>query len=144
GSNSRSQALAQDKAVEFTLEGLRTLVYCARQLSAEDYHQLLADHRAALSSLGKDRSVALEASMLKIESGLEIVGVTGVEDRLQTGVKECLQDLRDAGIQKRLTVLLECKLRQHSPKCLTAKVVSDKYPVRRRTEGAQEDYLIRS
>ncbi|KAA3676266.1 phospholipid-translocating ATPase [Paragonimus westermani] len=99
GSNSRSRTLALDKAAEFALEGLRTLVYCTRQLSAEEYHQLLADHRAALSSLGKNRSVALKSSMLKIESGLEVVGVTGVEDRLQTGVKECLQDLRDAGIQ---------------------------------------------
>ncbi|KAF7233151.1 hypothetical protein EG68_11139 [Paragonimus skrjabini miyazakii] len=37
--------------------------------------------------------------MLRIESGLEVLGVTGVEDKLQTGVKECLEDLRDAGIQ---------------------------------------------
>ncbi|KAF5400677.1 hypothetical protein PHET_06242 [Paragonimus heterotremus] len=99
GSNSRTRTMALDITIDFALGGLRTLVFSTRQLTAEEYYQLLSEYRAALCLLGNARSHALKASMLKIESGLEVLGVTGVEDKLQTGVKECLEDLRDAGIQ---------------------------------------------
>lgn len=35
----------------------------------------------------------------KVESGLELLGVTGIEDRLQEGVKETIEKLRAAGIK---------------------------------------------
>ncbi|KAA3680385.1 phospholipid-translocating ATPase [Paragonimus westermani] len=99
GSNSRIRTMALNRANDFAVGGLRTLVFATRQLTAEEYYQLLSEHRAALCLLGNARSQALKASGLKIESGLEVLGVTGVEDKLQTGVKECLEDLRNAGIQ---------------------------------------------
>ncbi|KAF7259275.1 hypothetical protein EG68_03295, partial [Paragonimus skrjabini miyazakii] len=99
GSNSRTRTMAMDITIDFALGGLRTLVFSTRQLTSEEYYRLLSEHRAALCLLGNARSQALKENMFKIESGLEVLGVTGVEDKLQTGVKECLEDLRDAGIQ---------------------------------------------
>ena len=35
----------------------------------------------------------------KVECGLELIGVTGIEDRLQEGVKDTIEKLRAAGIK---------------------------------------------
>lgn len=84
---------------EFALSGLRTLVLSSRQLTAEEYTTLVDQWRAAMGLFGEQRSNAVDIVTEKIESDLEIVGVTGVEDRLQDGVEECLCKLREAGIQ---------------------------------------------
>jgi len=42
----------------------------------------------------------------EIEKGLELIGLTGVEDKLQEKVKPTLEMLRNAGIKARLLLLL--------------------------------------
>lgn len=46
----------------------------------------------------RNREEAEEAFRNELEKGLEFLGVSGVEDRLQLDVKDTLESLRKAGI----------------------------------------------
>ncbi|TGZ61385.1 hypothetical protein CRM22_008025 [Opisthorchis felineus] len=98
-SSSEIRTKALERVNEIALAGLRTLVFATKQLSQDEYQQLLDERRMALSRFGEARRDALRASTERIESGLELLAITGIEDKLQTGVKECLENLRAAGIQ---------------------------------------------
>ncbi|GAA53421.1 probable phospholipid-transporting ATPase IF [Clonorchis sinensis] len=97
--SSEIRTKALERVNEIALAGLRTLVFATKQLSQDEYQQLLDERRMALSRFGEARREALRASTERIESGLELLAVTGIEDKLQIGVKECLENLRAAGIQ---------------------------------------------
>ncbi|KER29686.1 hypothetical protein T265_13329, partial [Opisthorchis viverrini] len=97
--SSEIRTKALERVNEIASAGLRTLVFATKQLSQDEYQQLLDERRMALSRLGEARREALRASTERIESGLELLAVTGIEDKLQIGVKECLENLRAAGIQ---------------------------------------------
>lgn len=53
----------------------------------------------ARQAMGSDRAKRVERSYLKLETGLTLLGVTAVEDRLQEGVQETMENLRAAGIK---------------------------------------------
>ncbi|TGZ66442.1 hypothetical protein CRM22_005328 [Opisthorchis felineus] len=101
--SSRSTIQLHSKALEqvneFGLSGLRTLVYATKRITRDEYHSLLRERKQAMEQFGEARVRALKASNDKIESGLELLAVTGVEDTLQPGVNECLQSLKTAGIK---------------------------------------------
>ncbi|TGZ61384.1 hypothetical protein CRM22_008024 [Opisthorchis felineus] len=98
-SSSEIRTLALERANEFGRSGLRTLMYATRQVDSAEYHKLLGERERAMRQFGEDRRQALKTSTDRIESGLSLVAVTGVEDKLQPGVKECLINLREAGIK---------------------------------------------
>lgn len=80
-------------------EGLRTLVVGRKKLSGASYKAFADQYRQASMSLqDRDRAVA---SVIKqhLERDLELLGVTGVEDKLQQDVKSSLELLRNAGIK---------------------------------------------
>nr|POE53386.1 putative phospholipid-transporting atpase neo1 [Quercus suber] len=80
-------------------EGLRTLVIGRKSLSSEHYSSFAAAYHQAGLSL--DRRDAKMSQVVKqhLESNLELLGVTGVEDKLQPDVKPSLELLRNAGIK---------------------------------------------
>jgi phospholipid-translocating ATPase len=88
-----------EETANMAREGLRTLVVGRRKLSSGQY--------ASFSSAYKEASLALqdrEAGMATVvrahlEHDLELLGVTGVEDRLQKDVKPSLELLRNAGVK---------------------------------------------
>uniref|UniRef100_A0A0V0J415 Phospholipid-transporting ATPase n=1 Tax=Schistocephalus solidus TaxID=70667 RepID=A0A0V0J415_SCHSO len=84
---------------DFASRGLRTLVFAAREVSASLYRTMVDELKRAQGLTGQERIKALEKISAKIESRLSLVGVSGVEDRLQPGVKRCLRSLITAGIQ---------------------------------------------
>ncbi|OON19176.1 hypothetical protein X801_04960, partial [Opisthorchis viverrini] len=90
---------ALEQVNEFGLSGLRTLVYATKQITRDEYYTLLRERQQALRQFGEARVRALKASNDNIESGLELIAVTGVEDTLQPCVNECLQSLKTAGIK---------------------------------------------
>lgn len=49
--------------------------------------------------IGIERSAHVERCYRSMETGLTLLGVTAVEDRLQEGVQETLEGLRAAGIK---------------------------------------------
>lgn len=80
-------------------EGLRTLVIGKRVISPEVYARFKADlTEAALSAF--DRDAKMQACCAKyLEQDLDLLGVTGVEDKLQEDVKDTLECLRNAGVR---------------------------------------------
>ena len=82
----------------YARNGLRTLCIARRVISEEYYETWLKGHKEAEASL-QNREKKVEKSSKLIERDLELLGATGIEDRLQKGVPDTIQALRDAGIQ---------------------------------------------
>ncbi len=79
-------------------EGLRTLVFAKRTLSPADYERFSADWLAARTS-PLNRKEAMANVQSGIETNMQLLALTGVEDRLQPNVRETLEKLRHAGIK---------------------------------------------
>ncbi|PHH70937.1 hypothetical protein CDD80_5648 [Ophiocordyceps camponoti-rufipedis] len=83
---------------DFATEGLRTLVYAQRFVSDSEYRGWKKMYDEATTSLD-DRQQMIEQAGELIESGLELVGATAIEDKLQRGVPEAIDRLRRANIK---------------------------------------------
>lgn len=88
-----------EETANMAREGLRTLVVGRRKLSIQQYNDFSTRYKQASMSL-----TSRDSSMAKIvrdylEHNLELLGVTGVEDKLQKDVKSSLELLRNAGIK---------------------------------------------
>ena len=79
-------------------EGLRTLVISQKMLSQEFYDNWSRRHEAAKGDLN-NREALVATCLEELESDMELLGVTGVEDRLQDDVAVVIESLRNAGIQ---------------------------------------------
>lgn len=88
-----------DEEVEgLAREGLRTLVFASRSLTDEQYAEF-KKHFSHANALLKDRQKQVRRVINSIEENLELLGLSGVEDKLQDGVKNCLENLRNAGVK---------------------------------------------
>ncbi|MBN3306490.1 AT11B ATPase, partial [Amia calva] len=83
---------------EFALKGLRTLVVACRRFSAEEYKVAASRLQEARTAL-QQREESLAEVFSFIERDLQLLGATGVEDRLQEKVQETIEALRLAGIK---------------------------------------------
>jgi phospholipid-translocating ATPase len=79
-------------------QGLRTLVISQKILSEEFYRDWEKRYAAAKADLN-DREAKVLAAIEELESDMELLGVTGVEDRLQDNVAVVIEGLRNAGIK---------------------------------------------
>ncbi|KAF8723214.1 hypothetical protein AX14_009392 [Amanita brunnescens Koide BX004] len=80
-------------------EGLRTLVMARKRLSSSLYREFKSRyHEASIKVEGRNEAMAAVVSDL-LEHDLELLGLTGVEDKLQDDVKSTLELLRNAGIK---------------------------------------------
>ncbi|OLL24936.1 putative phospholipid-transporting ATPase NEO1 [Neolecta irregularis DAH-3] len=80
-------------------EGLRTLIIARKHLSRDTYNDFAKKyHAASISFAGREDKMA---SVVReyLENRMEMLGITGVEDRLQRDVKRSLELLRNAGIR---------------------------------------------
>jgi phospholipid-translocating ATPase len=80
-------------------EGLRTLVMARKRLSDEAYQTFDQEFRDARVSLGDRNAASARVVAEHLERDLELLGVTGVEDKLQDDVKMTIELLRNAGIK---------------------------------------------
>ncbi|KAM0324103.1 hypothetical protein ACHAQA_008293 [Verticillium albo-atrum] len=88
-----------EETANMAREGLRTLVVGRRRLSYEQYREFSRSHQeAALAITGRDANMQRVVSQY-LERDLELLGVTGVEDKLQKDVKPSLELLRNAGVK---------------------------------------------
>lgn len=88
-----------EETANMAREGLRTLVVGRKKLSHQQYQEFASQyHEASLSITGRDAGMQRVVSRY-LESDLELLGVTGVEDKLQKDVKPSLELLRNAGIK---------------------------------------------
>lgn len=88
----------QKHLCEYSSQGLRTLVVAARDLTDEELQQWQCMYEDASTSL-TDRAVKLRQTAALIECNLTLLGATAIEDRLQDGVPEAIESLRQAGIK---------------------------------------------
>jgi phospholipid-translocating ATPase len=83
----------------FAREGLRTLVYAFRELTDESWNMWQKEIEKASIGTAEERERKLSAVFTELEMDLTYAGVTAVEDRLQEGVRECIENIRGAGIR---------------------------------------------
>ena len=88
-----------EETANMAREGLRTLVIGRKNLSVQQYSAFSAAYaEASLALVGRDAAMA-SVVKLHLEHDLELLGVTGVEDKLQPHVKPSLELLRNAGVK---------------------------------------------
>ncbi|XP_029003445.1 phospholipid-transporting ATPase VA [Betta splendens] len=83
---------------QYAADGLRTLCIAKKILTKEEYACWLQRHLQAETSI-QGREQLLFESALRLETNLQLLGATGIEDRLQDGVPETIASLRKAGLQ---------------------------------------------
>ena len=88
-----------EETANMAREGLRTLVVGRKKLSTERYQEFSSKHAQASLVLHNRDSAVAEVVKDFLEHDLELLGVTGVEDKLQKDVKPSLELLRNAGIK---------------------------------------------
>ncbi|XP_065853962.1 phospholipid-transporting ATPase 1-like [Euphorbia lathyris] len=104
---------------EYSSQGLRTLVVAVRDLKEAELEQWQCRFDDASTSL-TDRALKLRQTAALIERDLNLRGATGIEDKLQDGVPEAIESLRQAGIkvwvltgdkqETAISIGLSCKL----------------------------------
>ncbi|KAI1404507.1 phospholipid-translocating P-type ATPase [Hypoxylon fuscum] len=88
-----------EETANMAREGLRTLVVGRKKLSHDQYRDFSASYQdASLAINGRDTGMQRVIGEF-LERDLELLGVTGVEDKLQRDVKPSLELLRNAGIK---------------------------------------------
>ncbi|KRF82340.1 uncharacterized protein Dvir_GJ18766, isoform D [Drosophila virilis] len=92
------KARTQDHLNKFAGEGLRTLVLAERRLTEQYYSDWrLRQQEAALSMDSREQK--LNAMYEEVESDMQLLGVTAIEDKLQDGVPKSIANLQSAGIK---------------------------------------------
>jgi phospholipid-translocating ATPase len=88
-----------EETANMAREGLRTLVIGRKKLSLQQYQEFATAYKqASLVLHGRDSRMA-NVVREHLERDLELLGVTGVEDKLQKDVKTSLELLRNAGVK---------------------------------------------
>jgi phospholipid-translocating ATPase len=91
-------AEVNDQVEKFAGDGLRTLGYGFKELSDSAYNEFLVKYRRAINDV-QNRTSLLEVAFEEVERGLNLIGATGIEDKLQDGVCDSVRDLLTAGIK---------------------------------------------
>ncbi|RDX62340.1 Phospholipid-transporting ATPase 1, partial [Mucuna pruriens] len=118
-SNDNIWHATQSHLNEYSSQGLRTFVIASRDLSDAELEEWQSRYEEASTSL-TDRATKLRQTAALIESNLKLLGATGIEDKLQEGVPEAIEALRQAGIkvwvltgdkqETAISIGLSCKL----------------------------------
>ncbi|KIW86236.1 hypothetical protein Z517_01631 [Fonsecaea pedrosoi CBS 271.37] len=83
---------------DFATEGLRTLLYAYRYLTEDEYKTWKEVYLSATTSI-VDRQEKIEHAAELLETRLELLGATAIEDKLQKGVPDAIDRFRRAGIK---------------------------------------------
>ncbi|CAH8518317.1 unnamed protein product [Heterobilharzia americana] len=86
-----------DHLENFAKTGLRTLCIAWAEVDPQFYEKWATSFHKASTALS-DREAKLESVANEIEQNLQLLGVTAIEDRLQSGVPETIANLMRAGI----------------------------------------------
>jgi phospholipid-translocating ATPase len=82
----------------FSQKGWRTLALAYKTLEEKDFLQISAQLTTALGDL-QNRKQSLARVYDDIEQGMELIGATAIEDKLQDQVAETLEFIRSGGIK---------------------------------------------
>lgn len=79
-------------------EGLRTLVFAKKYLTYDQYREFDTQYHNASCAM-QNRNAQMNSVRERLEQGMELLGITGVEDKLQQNVQHTLETLRNANIK---------------------------------------------
>ncbi|AMD20000.1 HCL151Wp [Eremothecium sinecaudum] len=112
----------EEEVSNMAREGLRTLVIGRKKLNRKVYEQFSREYKdASLSMINRDNSMA-EVVKKHLEHDLELLGLTGVEDKLQRDVKSSIELLRNAGVK--IWMLTGDKVETALCVCISAKLIT--------------------
>ncbi|XP_039630996.1 probable phospholipid-transporting ATPase VB isoform X2 [Polypterus senegalus] len=94
----RTAAKTQKHLDWYAKDGLRTLCIAKKVISEDAYEQWSSFRLEAETAIDNKDEMLLETA-LNLETNLTLLGATGIEDRLQEGVPDTIEALREAGIQ---------------------------------------------
>ncbi|CAH8532904.1 unnamed protein product [Schistosoma bovis] len=98
GLNSRELITATQEQIDhYSRLGLRTLVIAERLLTEDELHEWLKEVYE-IETGNENSTEAMMIMMDKLERNFILLGATGIEDRLQNGVPETIDALREAGM----------------------------------------------
>ncbi|CAH8540005.1 unnamed protein product [Schistosoma haematobium] len=98
GLNSRELITATQEQIDhYSRLGLRTLVIAERLLTEDELHEWLKEVYE-IETGDENSTEAMMIMMDKLERNFILLGATGIEDRLQNGVPETIDALREAGM----------------------------------------------
>ena len=83
----------------FSIEGLRTLVMAQRLVGGKEYHEWHGRWKNTMLANEPNKELLLDELASEIEHSLELVGCSGVEDKLQEGVPATIELLLATGIR---------------------------------------------
>ncbi|RXN21326.1 phospholipid-transporting ATPase ID-like protein [Labeo rohita] len=83
---------------EYAGEGLRTLALAYKDLDEDEFEEWKKRHHEASTAL-EDREAKLDAIYEEIEKDLMLLGASAVEDKLQDGVPQTIEQLAKADIK---------------------------------------------
>nr|DBA29209.1 TPA: hypothetical protein GDO54_009457 [Pyxicephalus adspersus] len=123
-----TRMLTQFHLDKYARGGLRTLCIAKKVMTEGEYAEWLQSHFLAETSID-NREELLYQSAVRLETNLTLLGATGIEDRLQEGVPETIESLREAAIkiwmltgdkeETAINIAYACKLLEHGDKILT-------------------------
>lgn len=87
-----------DECETLARDGLRTLVLTQKYLTQAEYDHWEKKYRDSQMTMN-DRAEKIKNVLNYLETNMEFLGVTGVEDKLQEDVYQTLENIRNAGIQ---------------------------------------------
>jgi len=83
----------------FSKQGLRTLIVGMRTIGKEEFESWSAEYTIAKNVIDETKEEKMAEVGAKLEKGLDFVGLTAVEDRLQDGVPEAISTIKAMGIR---------------------------------------------
>jgi magnesium-transporting ATPase (P-type) len=83
---------------KFAREGLRVLVFAFKSMTEEEYNDFKNKYDTIRTKKVKSKEEDLMKLYDKMEQGLKYIGCTAIEDKLQDGVPETIEILRNAHI----------------------------------------------
>jgi len=89
--------ITNDHLTQYSIEGLRTLLYGIREISLKEYEEWLNIWNEASTAL-TERSEKIAKAAEVIETDFSLLGATAIEDKLQKDVPKTIEKLREAGI----------------------------------------------
>lgn len=119
---------------DFACQGLRTLCVANKILSEEYWEEWDAKYQEAAACID-DRDAKTASCAKELETDLNLLGITAIEDKLQDGVPETIELLANAGIkvfmitgdkqETAISIAISCNLIQSSS---TAMVCNENSP----------------
>ena len=92
------QYIVDDNCLELAKSGLRTLVFCEKMVKNDEFEEWMREYNLARESM-QEREAKTRVVIEKLENNMELLGISGVEDKLQEDVSKVMNNLKEAGIK---------------------------------------------